>query len=115
MRDRVDATPIVLDPGTRAQRLLIRDGYDRDVTRAVDRRRRVHDKARLLGRRAIEQTINVVRRFELLPVYRQDVVTQPDIDAGRRKRSAKIRVPRFVVVDLRDLVSTVLDREVGAE
>ncbi len=91
------------------------DRNDRHLPRAFHRRLVVDAENRLPIGRAVEQTINVVRRLQLDAVDRQDVVADRDFDAGRRQRRAQVRIPALVVVDARDLVAAVLDREVGAE
>ena len=53
--------------------------------------------------------------FSSCAVDREDVVADAHVDARRGERRAQVGIPALVVVDLRDPVSAVLDREVGAE
>ena len=105
----------MLDPRARAQSLLASNRNDSHLTRSLENRLGVHGNHCLTVRGAIEQAVDVVGCAKLDTVDRDDEIADGDVDAGRRERRAKIRVPAFGVVDPRDLVAALLDDEVSTE
>src|SRR6185295_12859325 len=103
------------DPRASAKPLFVGDWNYGYLSRAFHRRVAVHGQRGLPVRRAIEQSIDVIWRFQLDAVDREDVVADADRHSGRGKRRAQIRIPTLVVVDARDSVAPVLDRKVSSK
>src|SRR5262249_37317150 len=108
-------TAVSFYPGSRAQGLLVGHRDYRRLTRAFERWTAVDGQHGLPIRRAVEQTGDVVGRFQLNPIDSEDVIADRDIYAGAAERRAQVGVPALVVVDAGDLVTAVINREVGAE
>src|SRR6185369_9367237 len=96
---------IRFNPRTGPQTLLVGNRHNGYATRTFQIGPAVYGKRNLPARSPIQQSIDIVGRLQLDAVDCQDVVTDRDVGAGCRERSAQFRIPTLVIVNPGHLVT----------